>query len=108
MKNTASELYQLAPALSYQHGFAFIRMLAVHLRGVVRSTTTGGGNSGQSGEKDAFKAVYNWQFVHAIDFWSLVLSGACDSKTEIDNNGLESPLKALIYPLVQISLGAIR
>ncbi|KAK4684424.1 nucleolar complex protein 2, partial [Tremellales sp. Uapishka_1] len=104
MKNTAATLFQLAPQLSYQHAFTFIRMLAVHLRTVVRSST-----SGQAGEnQEAFKAVYNWQFVHCIDFWSMVLSGAAAKDIEIDNNGLESPLKPLIYPLVQISLGVVR
>jgi nucleolar complex protein 2 len=98
MKNTAAELYQLAPAQAYQQAFTFIRMLAVHLRGVVRGST-----SGKAGEnQEAFKAVYNWQYVHCIDFWSQVLAGACSAA------GAESPLKPLIYPLVQIALGVVR
>ncbi|KAK8861243.1 hypothetical protein IAR55_002062 [Kwoniella newhampshirensis] len=104
MKNTASELYQLAPNLSYQHAFGFIRMLAVHLRNVVRSSTTGKAGDNQQ----AFKAVYNWQFVHCIDFWSQVLAGAASIENQKENAGLESPLKPLIYPLVQIALGVIR
>ncbi|WVQ83476.1 hypothetical protein IAT38_005617 [Cryptococcus sp. DSM 104549] len=104
MKNTASELYQLAPSLSYQHAFGFIRMLAVHLRNVVRSSTTGKAGDNQQ----AFKAVYNWQFVHCIDFWSQVLAGAASVENQKANAGLESPLKPLIYPLVQISLGVVR
>lgn len=51
--------------------------------------------------QDSLKAVYNWQFVHAIDFWSLLLSSASEA-------GQESPLRQLIYPLVQTALGAIR
>lgn len=93
MKNSAAELYQLDPALSYQHAFGYIRMLAVHLRGVVR---------GQSDEA-AFRAVYNWQFVHCIDFWSRVLS----SSSAAEDSG-ENALEPLIYPLVQIALGVIR
>ncbi|WVR04139.1 hypothetical protein IAU60_001138 [Kwoniella sp. DSM 27419] len=104
MKNTASELYQLAPALSYQHAFGFIRMLAVHLRNVVRSSTSGKAGDNQQ----AFKAVYNWQFVHCIDFWSQVLAGAASVENQRENAGLESPLKPLIFPLTQISLGVIR
>lgn len=95
MKNSAAELYQLHPNLSYQHAFGYIRMLAVHLRGIVR---------GGQGDQAVFKAVYNWQFVHCIDFWSRVLAGACD----VSREGEESPLQALIYPLVQIALGVIR
>ncbi|WWC68883.1 uncharacterized protein I206_102819 [Kwoniella pini CBS 10737] len=104
MKNTASELYQLSPQLSYQHAFGFIRMLAVHLRNVVRSSTSGAGGDNQQ----AFKTVYNWQFVHCIDFWSQVLGGSASIQSQIDNGGLESPLKPLIFPLTQISLGVIR
>ncbi|ODN77012.1 hypothetical protein L202_05559 [Cryptococcus amylolentus CBS 6039] len=104
MKNTASELYQLAPSLSYQHAFGFIRMLAVHLRNVVRSSTSGKAGDNQQ----AFKAVYNWQYVHCIDFWSQALAGAGSLENQKANAGLESPLKPLIYPLVQIALGAVR
>ncbi|KAG8879387.1 Nucleolar Complex 2 protein [Tulasnella sp. 331] len=32
MKNTASELYSINPVASYQHGFGYIRQLAIHLR----------------------------------------------------------------------------
>lgn len=104
MKNTAAELYQLDPPLAYQHAFTFIRMLAVHLRTVVRSATSGkGGEDGQ-----AFRSVYNWAFVHSIDFWSQVLAGAAGTEAQAARGGLESPLKPLIYPLVQIALGAVR
>lgn len=104
MKNTAAELYQIDPQLAYQHAFTFIRMLAVHLRTVVRSATSGkGGEDGQ-----AFRSVYNWAFVHSIDFWSQVLAGAAGTEAQAARGGLESPLKPLIYPLVQIALGAVR
>lgn len=102
MKNTASELYLLAPDKAYPQAFTFIRMLAVHLRNVVRSST-----SGKAGENlEAFRAVYNWQFVHCIDFWSHVLGGAADVQKA--NAGEQSPLKPLIYPLTQIALGVVR
>ncbi|KAJ9096602.1 hypothetical protein QFC19_007135 [Naganishia cerealis] len=99
MKNTAAELYQLDPEISYTHAFGYIRMLAVHLRGVVRS--------GQA-DKEAFRAVYNWQFVHCLDFWSLVLAGSCDREKIIAGGGQASALEPLIYPLVQIAIGVVR
>lgn len=99
MKNSAAELYQINPNISYQHAFGYIRALAIHLRQVVRS--------GQA-DQEAFRAVYNWQFVHCIDFWSLVLSGACDKDKVIENGGLASPLEPLIFPLTQIALGVVR
>lgn len=57
--------------------------------------------------QEAYKQVYNWQFVHCVDFWSLLLSRACQKENEI-KSGEESELKALIYPLVQVAVGAIK
>ena len=52
--------------------------------------------------------MYNWQYVHCVDFWALVIARACDKQTLIERGGQESELKALIYPLVQVALGAAR
>ncbi|GAA6060325.1 hypothetical protein JCM10212_000422 [Sporobolomyces blumeae] len=99
MKNAASELFLLPGKAegeqSYQLAFGYIRMLAILLRKGVKE-----------GSKDAFKAVYNWQFVHAVDFWGIVLSASCD-KERVAEKG-ESPLQQLLYPLIQVALGAIR
>ena len=46
--------------------------------------------------------MYNWQFVHAIDFWSLVISASCEKETVLKNG--ESPLGQLMYPLIQVAL----
>jgi nucleolar complex protein 2 len=90
-KNSAAELFGLNQALGYQIGFEFVRQLAVHLRGSVNNPT-----------KDSYKAVYNWKFVHGLDFWSRVIS------VQSANDGTESPLKQLIYPLVQVTIGTIK
>lgn len=45
--------------------------------------------------------------MHCVDFWSLVLRRACNAQT-VAERGEESELKPLIYPLVQVSLGAIK
>nr|CDI56451.1 related to excision repair protein RAD4 [Melanopsichium pennsylvanicum 4] len=95
MKNTAVELYLVDADVAYAQAFGFIRQLAIHLRNCVKTMT-----------KDAFKAVLNWQFVSAIDFWSLLLARACDLDTE-RQAGVESPLKPLIYPLVQVATGVV-
>ncbi|KAG8743763.1 Nucleolar Complex 2 protein [Ceratobasidium sp. 414] len=52
-------------------------------------------------QKEAYKQVYNWQFVHCVDFWSLVLARGCEDADK------ENELRPLIYPLVQIGLGAV-
>ena len=96
MKNTASELWGLDPDVGYTTGFAFIRQLAVHLRSSITNKT-----------KDAYKTVYNWQYVHSLDFWSRVVAAHCESLREAEA-GKESPLRPLIYPIVQVTLGAMR
>ncbi|KAJ7468636.1 Noc2-domain-containing protein [Mycena latifolia] len=96
MKNSASEVFSLDHGVAYQHAFGYIRQLAIHLRNSMKVKT-----------KEAYKQVYNWQYIHCIDFWAIVLARACDAETEA-TTGKESELKPLIYPLVQVSLGAIK
>jgi nucleolar complex protein 2 len=96
MKNTASELWGLDPTVGYTTGFGFIRQLAVHLRSSITNKT-----------KDSYKTVYNWQYVHSLDFWSRVIAAHCESLREAES-GKPSPLRPLIYPVVQITLGAMR
>lgn len=96
MKNSAAEIWGIDQKVGYITGFTFIRQLAIHLRGNITKPT-----------KDSYKTIYNWQFVHSLDFWSRVLSTHCNSLTEAQN-GKESQLRPLIYPLVQITLGVMR
>lgn len=59
--------------------------------------------------KEGYKTIYNWQYCHSLDFWSRVLSQHCNPEKELQNHkSKESPLRQLIYPLVQVTLGAIR
>lgn len=89
MKNSASDLFGADPGISYQLIFGFLRQLAMVLR---KSINEKG--------KDSYKTVYNWQYINSLDFWSLTLSQhAADPK---------SALRPLIYPLVQVTLGAAR
>ncbi|KAI7880107.1 Noc2-domain-containing protein [Lichtheimia hyalospora FSU 10163] len=89
MRNLATQLYAIDLDLSYQQAFVYIRQLAIHLR-----------NAMQLKNKESYQSVYNWQFVHCIDFWSNVLAANC-----ADSN---SPLYPLVYPLTQVALGAIQ
>ncbi|CAI7597361.1 unnamed protein product [Penicillium viridicatum] len=86
MKNSAAEIW----------GFSFIRQLAMHLRKSITNTS-----------KESYKTIYNWQYVHSLDFWSRVLSQHCDGLVEAQV-GKQSALRPLIYPVVQITLGAMR
>ncbi|KAF9445982.1 Noc2-domain-containing protein [Macrolepiota fuliginosa MF-IS2] len=96
MKNSASEVFCIDHAVAYQHAFGYIRQLAIHLRNSMKIKT-----------KESYKQVYNWQFVHSIDFWCINLAKACSKEAEVQT-GKESEMKALIYPLVQVALGAIK
>lgn len=96
MKNSAAELWAIDPSVGYTTGFTFIRQLAIHLRTSITNKS-----------KESYKAVYNWQYVHSLDFWSRVLSQSCASLREAEQ-GRESPLRPLIYPLVQVTMGAMR
>ncbi|KAI1153703.1 Noc2p family-domain-containing protein [Nemania diffusa] len=96
MKNSAAELWGLDQSIGYTTAYNFIRQLAIHLR-----------NSIVHNQNDSYKHVYNWQYIHSLDFWSFVLSEHCNSLREAEA-GKESQLRLLIYPLVQVTLGAMR
>lgn len=101
-KNSAAELFSIDETLGYQIGFEYIRQLAIHLRNTMNATTK---KTARTNPADAYKIVYNWQFCHSLDFWSRVLSFSCNPVKE---NGNQSQLRQLIYPLVQVTLGVIR
>lgn len=96
-KNSAAGLCEIDEASAYQVGFEHIRQLAIHLRGLLLGTS-----------REPSKAVYNWQFCHALDFWSRVVAQHCVPEKELKHKLKELPLRPLIYPLVQVTLGAIR
>ena len=115
MKNSASEIFCLNHQAAYQHAFRFIRQLAIHLRNSMKLKTKVCHNSNIHAllkrficrTQESYKQVYNWQYVHAIDFWSLVLARACEvqgSTGDVKNEDM----RPLIYPLVQIATGAIK
>jgi nucleolar complex protein 2 len=96
MKNSAAEIFGIDQKISYTTSFTFIRQLAIHLRSNITKPT-----------KDSYKSIYNWQFVHSLDFWSRVLATHCASLLEAQT-GKPSHLRPLIYPVVQITLGVMR
>ncbi|KAG7662645.1 NOC2 [[Candida] subhashii] len=99
-KNSAAELFGIDEVLSYQVGFEYVRQLAIHLRNSINAT---------SNAKEGYKTIYNWQYCHSLDFWSRVLAQQCNPERELmKHKSKESPLRQLIYPLVQVTLGTIR
>lgn len=98
-KNSAAELFGIDEKVSYQIGYEYIRQMAIHLRNSMNAT---------SNAKEGYKTVYNWQYCHSLDFWSRVLAHYCNPEIELNHKNKESPLRLLIYPLVQVTLGTVR
>ncbi|KAJ3128783.1 Nucleolar Complex 2 protein [Nowakowskiella sp. JEL0407] len=90
MASCITELCVLNPTVTYQHAFGYIRQLAIHLR-----------NALTGGSKDGFKVVYNWQYLWCLRVWVKVLSFE-------GGEGMSEELAPLVYPLVQVALGALR
>lgn len=86
MQNCLVELLSIDPPTAYQHAFVYIRQLAVHLRSAYASH-----------RKDSQQAVYNWQYVHCLDLWAMLLGQRKEEET----------LKPLLYPLIQTAIGTI-
>jgi len=87
MQNSLVEIFSLDDHLTYQHGFVYIRQLAIHLRNAIMQK-----------KKASYQSVYNWQYIHCLHLWCRIVS-------EVKSNGLLDPL---IYPLVQTVIGAIK
>jgi len=100
MANCVVELYGLDPVLSYQHAFVYIRQLAIHLRTAILAK-----------KKDSHRAVYNWSFVNSLRVWTKVLAAHGKPTAASEGaNGVAAAadnLNALVYPLVQVSLGTL-
>ncbi|XP_033326388.2 nucleolar complex protein 2 [Megalopta genalis] len=87
MRHCLTEIYLLDDNLAYTHAFLYIRQMAIHLR-----------NAMTLKKKENFQAVYNWQFINSLRFWSDLVEA---SKSD-------SMLRSLLYPLVQIITGTIK
>ena len=70
MRLCVVELYSMDPVAAYQHGFVYIRQLAVELRQAITKKT-----------KTVFQRIYNWQFVNCVQLWgALVIAHANTNK----------------------------
>ena len=88
MNSCLVELSGLSLNNTYAFGFLGIRELALTLKSATTSAE--------------FSQVHSWSFINALGVWSEVICSFGNSP-----NGGEN-LKHLVYPLVQISIGALR
>ncbi|CAF1351240.1 unnamed protein product [Adineta ricciae] len=89
MQRSLVELYSLDPTVTYQHGFVFLRQLAVHLRTAI-----------QTKKPENIQGVYNWQFIHALSLWTNVIGVLYNNKEKL--------IQQLIHPLTELIIGTIR
>ena len=89
MTTCVCEIYGLDQHQSYGLAFTYVRQLASLLRGALSNKS-----------KEAFRAVYCWQYVNCLECWVRVLQAHA-----ADEN---APLRPLIYPVAQVALGAAR
>ncbi|KAL7056933.1 hypothetical protein AAHC03_019233 [Spirometra sp. Aus1] len=87
MKNGLLEFYSLDLNEAYKHAFVFIRQLAITVRKAFLRAS-----------KEDTRAVYNWQFVCSLRFWSEFVSRNASSSELI---------QSLVHPLVQVILGTV-
>ncbi|CAL8144027.1 unnamed protein product [Orchesella dallaii] len=98
MRSSLVELYLLDTSMAYSVAFPFIRQLAIHLRNALSPNAIQ--SDGKLKKSEASRVVYSWQFVHSLHLWVDVLAQAGSNDDE--------NLKLLIYPVVQICMGAIK
>eukprot|EP00325_Prymnesiales_sp_UTEX-LB-985_P035368 CAMPEP_0174722610 /NCGR_PEP_ID=MMETSP1094-20130205/38855_1 /TAXON_ID=156173 /ORGANISM="Chrysochromulina brevifilum, Strain UTEX LB 985" /LENGTH=853 /DNA_ID=CAMNT_0015923499 /DNA_START=44 /DNA_END=2602 /DNA_ORIENTATION=- len=89
MSSCVVDLCAIDPQTTYRHAFVYIRQLAIHLRNAVQKATP-----------EASRQVYNWQFINCLRVWAQVMCAQARPAS--------SQLRQLIYPLVQVVLGAAR
>lgn len=86
MKRSLTEMFLLDENVSYHHAFLYIRQLAIHLRNAITLQ-----------KKDSLQAVYNWQFISSLALW-----------VELLGSSSKQALQPLLYPVVQVTIGAIK
>ncbi|KAI8379325.1 Noc2p family-domain-containing protein [Radiomyces spectabilis] len=92
MLEEAADFYTIDTKNSAVHAQVYVRQLATHLKNAKKASTI-----------DSFKAIYTWQFINCLEFWGNVLSVTCDPVS-----GAQSPMQAIVYPLIEVALHTLR
>jgi len=83
------ELASLDATAAYQHGFTYLRQLALHLRAALTAKSPA-----------AVTTVLSWQFLAALRAWTAVLIAHGSDEG--------SPLWQLVFPLTQLCMGVLQ
>ena len=107
MRQSLVEIYLFDHNLSYSHAFLYVRQLAIHLRNaitlkkkvIIRNDNLCTfrkiyyrHNRFNFFPQENFQAVYNWQYINSLHFWTELI-------TKVKDNSI---LRSLLYPLVQV------
>lgn len=100
MRLSLVELFSVDEAAAYQQAFLYIRQLAIHLRNAVRvhkkvKVTTRIYKFIHLCViffQETLQTVCNWQFISSLQLWCTLLSKSVKS----------SPLKMLLYPIIEV------
>ena len=92
--DTAELFNQLPSVPGYRIAFAYVRQLSIHLKSAITA-----------GTKEAARGIYNWQFINCLRLWSLIVAANYSAVPASDTN---RSLRPLLYPLSQLTLGALR
>ena len=87
MVNCVVEIIGLDPVTGFQHGFVYIRQLAIHLRNALNTKAA-----------LSAKSVYNWQFINSLRVWAHVLAAHAQT---------HKVLEGLVYPFVQVCMAVL-
>ncbi|KAI9017601.1 Noc2p family-domain-containing protein [Gaertneriomyces semiglobifer] len=96
MMNCCVELCGVHIPTTYQHLFIALRQSATLLRTAIVAKT-----------KESVKKVMSWSYLQNLRLIGRILATYCERNSPLRESG-GSTLEPLIYPLVQISLGAMR
>ncbi|KAI8970097.1 Noc2p family-domain-containing protein [Mycotypha africana] len=98
MLEEAADIYSIDFRLSHEHAHVYITQLADHLKIAKKRQTV-----------ESFKQIYTWQYISCLDFWTNVISVTCDPTVMVmAKAGAESPMQAVVQPLVDLILLTIR
>ncbi|KAI8062264.1 Noc2p family-domain-containing protein [Gongronella butleri] len=91
MMDEAADLYAVDPKISQTHAHVYLQQLADHLKTARKQKTV-----------ENFKAIYTWQYVMCLDFWSNVIAVACNPEVGA------TAMQQLLPPVIDLSLITMR